>query len=111
MITNENYKDYISKSDELILKFGADWCGPCKMIDPIIEDLKKSDYFNYEIQSINVDEMQKVSQEYNVRGIPTIIFFKDGKPVHKLTGAFAKATFINETETAFPPADLPEVDN
>ena len=104
-MTDKTYKEIIERNDEVIIKFGAEWCGPCRMIDPIIEDLKESDAFQYQIHSVDVDDNPEISRNYAIRNIPTVIFIKNGEVSDKLVGAFTEEQFVLRTEHAFPIED------
>lgn len=84
-----------------ILDFWAVWCGPCKFMEPVIEELEKEFAGKIEIEKINVDENQQMSSDYGVMSIPTYIFMKDDKEVERIIGATSKDNFqkaINKYE-------------
>ena len=94
--TDINFENDVIKSNlPVILDFWAEWCGPCKQIGPVLEEisLEKSDLLN--IYKINIDENPETPQKYGVRGIPTLMFFKDGKLIDTKVGSLPK-TSINE---------------
>ena len=80
-LEDEDLNSKISKGICLV-DFYADWCGPCKMLAPILEEIKE----NVTIIKINVDKREDLGKEYNIMSIPTVIFFKDGKEVDKFIG-------------------------
>ena len=81
-ITNQNFEEEIINSkNTAIVDFYADWCGPCKMMSPIIDEIAEENS-DVKVGKVNVDENQELAMKYNVMSIPTIIIFKDGK-VHK----------------------------
>jgi len=94
-VTDGNITEFLNKKGISVLDFWAPWCGPCKMLGPIIEELandnKSND--NVSIGKINVDDNAEAAVNYGVRGIPTTIFFKDGKVADKIIGAHSKADF------------------
>ena len=97
MIVTDNTFDEVIKNNRLVLiDFWADWCGPCKKVSPILDEIE--DEFNLLVGKLNVDNNIKKSQEFSVVSIPTIILFKDGVPVHKITGAKPKHVMIKELE-------------
>lgn len=97
MIVTDNTFDEVIKNNSLVLiDFWADWCGPCKKVSPILDEIE--DEFNLLVGKLNVDDNIKKSQEFSVVSIPTIILFKDGVPVHKITGAKPKHVMIKELE-------------
>lgn len=90
-INDANFQDIIKKSDKPVLvDFWADWCMPCKMIAPILEELN-SEYKNkINIVKMNIDENTETPQQYGITSIPTIIIFKEGNAVETLVGALPK---------------------
>ncbi len=89
-ITDDNITETLTKNKITLVDFWAPWCGPCRMLGPIIEELA-TDNTDVSIGKLNVDENPSTSKEYSVRGIPTLIFFKDGKEVDKIVGVKSKA--------------------
>lgn len=77
-----------------IIDFWAVWCGPCKFMEPIIEELEKELGGKVEIEKINVDENQEMTAKYGVMSIPTYVFLKDGKEVDRIIGATQKENFL-----------------
>lgn len=77
-----------------LLDFWASWCGPCKVMEPIIEELEKELAGKIEIEKINVDEKQAKASEYGVMSIPTCVVLKDGKEVGRKIGVTAKADLL-----------------
>ena len=91
-ITDANFKSTIMESDKVaIVDFWAEWCGPCRMIGPIVEELSKEYADTAVIGKLNVDNNPEVSTEFGVRSIPTILFFKGGKLVDKQVGVVPKS--------------------
>ncbi len=90
--TNENFRSEVLESSlPVLVDFYADWCGPCKMIGPVIEQFAKDYASKIKIGKLNVDEGQDIAGQYGVMSIPTLIFFKNGKNVEQLVGALPKA--------------------
>lgn len=81
-----------------VIKFGAVWCGPCKMLNPIFEDLKEYNP-NVDFVIIDVDENYEMANKYSIRNVPTVIFEKDGEEVNKLVGLKSKSEYQKEIET------------
>lgn len=81
-----------------ILDFWAVWCGPCKFMEPIIEDLEKDLKGRVEVEKINVDENQELTAKYGVMSIPTYVFIKDDKEVDRIIGATQKDNFVKILE-------------
>ncbi|MEK7548103.1 MAG: thioredoxin [Patescibacteria group bacterium] len=85
--TDENFEAEVLKSDlPVLVDFYADWCGPCKMMSPAIEDLAKEYEGKWKIGKCDVDESPNISSKYEVQSIPTLLFFKDGKVVDQTVG-------------------------
>ena len=91
--TEDSFETEVLKSDKIALvDFYADWCGPCKMMAPVIEELAEQYKGQAVIGKLNVDDEPFVSSRYRVLSIPTLMFFKDGKEVDRIVGATDKAT-------------------
>ena len=96
-VTSENYENEVLKSDKKVLiDFYADWCGPCKMMSPIIDEIAKEINGKAKVGKINVDENQELAMEYQVMSIPTIIIFKDGEESKRLVGLRDKKEILSE---------------
>lgn len=86
-LNNDNFKSEVLESDKLVLvDFYADWCGPCKMMSPIIDKVAEEIGDKAKVCKLNVDEAQDIAIEYGVMSIPTLILFKDGSVVESLVG-------------------------
>lgn len=98
-ITDENFEEIVLKSNKPVLvDFWAEWCGPCRMIGPVVEELS-SDYADKAIiGKVNVDENPGVSAQFGIRSIPTILFIKNGEVVDKNVGAAAKAQLASKLD-------------
>ena len=94
-ITDSNFNDVISKNKTVLIDFWAEWCGPCRMIGPLIEELANEYEGKAIIGKLDVDNNQKSSVKYGVRSIPTILTFKDGEVVDRQVGAVPKETLTN----------------
>ncbi|SNX55303.1 thioredoxin [Thermoanaerobacterium sp. RBIITD] len=95
-ITNANFQDEVVNSNiPVLVDFWAEWCGPCRMVSPIIEELANDYEGKVKVGKVNVDEENELAQQFKVMSIPTIALFKDGKLVDKIVGARPKSEFEN----------------
>ena len=97
--TDANFKTEVLDSDKLtIVDFWAEWCGPCRAIGPVIEELSKEYAGKVNVGKVNVDNNSDVSVNYGITSIPAILFFKNGEIVDKLVGAQPKSNFVKKIE-------------
>lgn len=90
-ITDSNFEELVLKSDKpVVVDFWAEWCGPCRMVGPIIEEMSGEYNGQAIIGKVDVDSNPNISMQFGIRNIPTILFFKDGKVVDKQVGAAPK---------------------
>jgi len=91
MFNDDNFEKEVLKSDmPVLVDFFAEWCGPCKMMAPVIEKLAEEYEGKWKIGKLDVDQAPKTSMAYSVQSIPTLLFFKDGKVVDMSVGFQAK---------------------
>jgi thioredoxin 1 len=91
-VTDSDFSDVIEKGQGLsMVDFWAAWCGPCRMVAPIVEQLAGEYQGRLRVAKVDVDANQQISMKYNIRSIPSILFFKDGKHVDTVVGAVPKA--------------------
>jgi thioredoxin 1 len=83
--------DVLGSSVPVLVDYWAEWCGPCKMIAPLLEDSARSYAGQLQVAKVNVDENPRAPSRYNVRSIPTLMLFKNGQPVATKVGALSKA--------------------
>ena len=90
-ITKDNLDELVASGKPVVIDFWAEWCGPCRMLTPIIEELAGEYENDVIIGKCNVDDNNEVSMKYGIRNIPTVIFLKGGEVVDKQVGACSKA--------------------
>ena len=90
-ITSENFESLKSGDMPLVVDFWATWCGPCRMVGPIISELATQYDGKVAVGKCDVEENEELAQEFGIRNIPTILFFKNGQVVDKIVGAQPKA--------------------
>ncbi len=96
-ITDANFDEVVLKSSKPVLvDFWAEWCGPCRMVGPVVEELSKEYEGKAVIGKLNVDFNPKVATDYGIMSIPALLFFKDGKVVDKQVGAVPKHVLANK---------------
>ncbi len=97
--TDATFKAEVLDSEKLsVIDFWAEWCGPCRAIGPVIEELSKDYDGKVNIGKVNVDTNPQISMDYGITSIPAILFVKGGKVVDKLVGAQPKANFVKKIE-------------
>jgi thioredoxin 1 len=104
-LTSSTFDETVKSSDKpVVVDFWAEWCGPCKMIAPILSEIAADHGENVTIAKLNVDEHGDIAQRYNVMSIPTLLVFKDGdvQPAKRLVGAKGKGQLLQELEEFLP---------
>ena len=97
-ITNENFASLKSGNLPLVVDFWATWCGPCRMVGPIISELAEQYDGKIVVGKCDVEECEDLAVEFGIRNIPTVLFFKNGEVVDKLVGAVSKQKFEEKFE-------------
>lgn len=91
-----NFEEEVLKSDKMVLvDFYADWCGPCRMMSPVIDEIAGEMSESVKVGKVNVDDNKELAMKYNVMSIPTIIIFKDGMPVKSFVGVRDKSEIVD----------------
>ena len=101
-VTSKNFKEEVNNfKGAIVADFYADWCGPCKILSPLMEEMSKNNKdSNVKFIKINVDQEQELAGEYEVMSIPTVIFFKDGKKVSQRIGVSQKSEYEDSVKKA-----------
>jgi thioredoxin 1 len=89
-LTDENFDDFVSSNKLVVVDFWAEWCMPCRMLAPVIEELAKEYAGKIVFGKLNVDENPMTTAKFGIMGIPTLIIFKNGQPVDRIIGAMPK---------------------
>lgn len=99
-ITDDNFEEEVLKSDKpVLIDFWATWCGPCRMIAPIVEEMSAEYDGKAKIGKLDVDSNQQTSIKYGVRSIPTLLLFKDGELKETIIGAVPKTHLVGKLES------------
>ncbi|MFH1749726.1 MAG: thioredoxin [bacterium] len=99
VLTGENFKKQVSDNKSIVLvDFWAPWCGPCKMISPILDEISEEYSGKIKIAKLNVDEAGEVATKYNIMSIPTILFFKKGKVFDQIIGMQDKKNITDKID-------------
>jgi thioredoxin 1 len=94
IITDSIFDEYIKNNNKILVDFWAEWCGPCKRVSPILDEI--SNETGLLIGKLNIDENPEKTQEYSVHSIPTMVLFVNGNPVHTVLGAKPKHLLLKE---------------
>lgn len=97
-ITSKDFDEKVGDSGLAVVDFHAEWCGPCRMLGPVIEELSEEND-DVTIGKVNLDSNPELAVKYGVRSIPTVLFIKDGEVVDRLTGAAAKKVYQDKIDS------------
>ena len=97
-ITDANFAETLQEGKPMVLDFWAEWCGPCRMVSPIMDELAEDYAGRVNIGKMNVDENNDIVAQYGIRNSPTVLFFKNGERVDKIVGAVPKDKFVAKIE-------------
>ena len=96
-VTDGNFSKEVLRSDKKVLvDFWAEWCGPCRMVAPVVEDIAKEYNDQIKVAKLNVDENQQTASRYGIMSIPTMLVMEDGKVKDKLVGYMPKNKLVNK---------------
>ena len=98
-LTKENFDEFKNSDKTVLLDFYADWCGPCRMVSPLVDEIAEENP-QYLIGKINVDSETELAESFGVSSIPTLVVMKSGKIVNRIVGARPKAQILAMLETA-----------
>jgi thioredoxin 1 len=94
-----NFEEEVLQSKQpVIIDFWAQWCGPCRIVGPIVDELSIEYDGKINIGKVDVDKFPRIAEKYGIMNIPTVLFIKDGKVVEKITGAAPKKEFVNRID-------------
>ena len=98
-LTDQNFDEVVLKSDKpVIVDFWAEWCGPCRMVGPIVEEIGQDYEGKAVVGKLDVDSNPTITQRFGIRNIPTVLFFKNGEIADKQVGAVPKNNLVSKLE-------------
>jgi thioredoxin len=98
-LDESNFEREVTRSDKPVLvDFWAEWCGPCKLIAPLLDEIAREKADAVKVAKVNVDENQSLSSKYNIRAIPSLLFFKNGQLRDQVTGMASKKDLLSRIE-------------
>ncbi len=94
--TNTNFSELLQDNKLIIVDFWATWCGPCRMLSPILDEVEEEMAGQISVVKVNVDDADEIAAQYRIMSIPTLLFFKNGQLVDKTVGAMPKAILVEK---------------
>ena len=99
-VTEANFESEVLKSSfPVLVDFWAEWCGPCRALSPILENIAQEHVGKLKVVKVNVDDAQALAGQFNIMSIPTMIIFKDGKPIQQMVGALPKNQILEKIKS------------
>ena len=96
-VTDRNFETEVLKSNlPVLVDFWAEWCGPCRMIAPIVDEIANELKGKLKVAKVNVDESQEIAGQFNIMSIPTLLIFKKGEPIEQMVGAMSKDQLLKK---------------
>ena len=95
-VTDKNFEELLKSGKPMVVDFWAEWCGPCRMVSPIIDEIAEEFDGRVNIGKMDVDNNNDIVAQFGIRNIPTVLFFKDGALVDKQVGAAQKSAYVDK---------------
>ena len=100
-LTSDNFEQEVSRfPGTVMVDFWAEWCGPCRMVAPIVEELSQTYHGRAKVGKLNTDQAPDIAGRFGIRSIPTMLFFKNGEVVQQLVGAYPKSKILEKLESS-----------
>ena len=96
VVTDTNFSEILASSKVAVVDFWATWCGPCRMLSPILDEVEAEMPNDITVVKVNVDDADEIAAQYRIMSIPTLLFFKNGKVVDKTVGAMPKNALVDK---------------
>ena len=94
--SNDNFAELLESEKLVIVDFWATWCGPCRMLSPILDEVEEEMQEKIQVVKVNVDDADEIAAQYRIMSIPTLLFFKNGEIVEKTVGAMPKNVLVEK---------------